>query len=87
MAGTPLRRVHAKWHEVNIVVTQNKIVHKSSNFDSFRIYNQSAQVLSQMVQYFLKPFYFSIETSKVLVLSTRYSFEHKSKETHEVAMF
>lgn len=25
----PLRRVHAKWHEVNIVVTQNKIVHKS----------------------------------------------------------
>lgn len=29
MAGTPLRRVHAKWHEVNIVVTQNKIVHKS----------------------------------------------------------
>lgn len=26
MAGTPLRRVHAKWHEVNIVVTQNKIV-------------------------------------------------------------
>lgn len=29
MAGTPLRRVHAKWHEVNIVVTQNKVVHKS----------------------------------------------------------
>lgn len=51
------------------------------------MYNQSAQVLSQMVQYFLKPFYFSTETSKVLVLSTRYSFEHKSKETHEVVMF
>lgn len=27
-----------------------------------------------MVQYLLKPFYFSTETSKVLVLSTQYSF-------------
>lgn len=35
MAGTPLRRVHAKWHEVNIVVTQNKIVHKSQTLIHF----------------------------------------------------
>lgn len=70
MAGTPLRRVHAKWHEVNIVVTQNKIVHKSQTSIHF-VYITN---LLKYVQYFLKPFYFSTETSKVLVLSTQYSF-------------